>query len=122
MNYLDIRIKELMDEADAHLTRSSQPHGWLGLVRSMTRGRLGWTIWVIWIGQLLLFVAGVLAAIRFFQAADVLVALKYGLSAATLILLAVQIKLSIAPHMHTERTLRALKRIEILILAQNAKK
>jgi len=122
MSYLDIRIKELMDDADAHLTRSSQPHGWLGLVRSMTRGRLGWTIWVIWTAQLLLFVGAIYAAVVFFQASDVLVALKYGLSAATLAVLAVQIKLSIAPHMHTERTLRALKRIEILILAQNAKK
>lgn len=122
MTYLDIRIQELMDEADAHLTRSSQPLGWLGLVRSMARGRLGWTVWAIWIGQLLLFLGAIYAAVLFFRAEDVMVALKTGLSAATLAIVAVQIKMTIAPHMQAERILRALKRVEILILAQNAKK
>ncbi len=122
MNFLDIRIQELMDETDAHLLRSSQPHGWLGLIRSLRQGRLAWMFWVVWLAQLALFVIGIWAAVQFFQATEVLSAVKYGISAATLLLVALQIKLSIAPHMQTERLLRELKRVEILILAQNHKR
>jgi len=122
VSYLDIRIKELMSETDAHLLRASQPHGWLGIVRSIRRGRLAWTFWVVWITQLAMFVVAIWAAVRFFQATETLAALKYGLSAATLAVLAMQIKLGLAPHMHAERILRALKRVEILILARHEEK
>ncbi len=121
MDYLDIRIKELTSEAEEHLLRSSQPLGWLGLARRLFRGRLGWTVWANIATQIVAIVAGVWTAIEFFSATDVLTAVKFGLSSAVLILIAVQLKQSLIPHAQTERVLRALKRVEILILARDRK-
>jgi len=35
--------------------------------------------------------------------------------------MSLQLRVSLAPHLHTERVLRHLKRVEILILAQREK-
>ncbi|MCP3968985.1 MAG: hypothetical protein GY717_01420 [Rhodobacteraceae bacterium] len=118
MDYLDTRIGELTNETEEHLLRSSQPHGWLGLVRSMRQGRLAWVFWVIWIAQVALFVLAIVWGVKFFAATEVLPALKLGLSAATALIMATLIKVSLAPHIHAERILRELKRIEILVLAR----
>jgi len=118
MSYLDTRIGELTNESQEHLLRSSQPHGWLGLVRSMRHGKLSWVFWVTWISQLVLFVLAIWWCVKFFDATEVLPAIKYGLSGATALIVAMQIKVGLAPHMHAERILRELKRIEILILSQ----
>lgn len=118
MSYLDIRIQELLTETDAHLLRSSQPHGWMGTVRAMRQGKLAWVFWLTWVLQLGFLIIGIWAAFRFFQATEVLSALKWGLSATVLLLGGLQIKVGLAPHIHAERLLRELKRIEILILAR----
>jgi hypothetical protein len=118
MDYLDRRIQELMSERDAHLLRASQPHGWLGITRAMRTGKLAWLFWVTWILQLVFLVIGLWAAVRFYQAAEVLAAVKWGFTGAVFLLGGLQIKLSMAPHIHAERILRELKRVEILILAQ----
>ncbi len=122
MSYLDIRIQELMNETEEHLLRSSQPLGWRGLVRSMVKGRLGWTVWTNWVLQVIVIIGAVYAAIEFYNATDVLSAVKYGLTGAVLVVLAAMFKLSMTPHIQTERVLRALKRVEILILAQREQK
>lgn len=121
MSYLDTRITELMSETDAHLLRSSQPLGWLGLTRNLLRGRLGWTVWVNILTQVVFLGSAIWMALEFFAATEVLAALKYGLTAAVLAIVAVQFKMSLMPHVQTERVLRALKRVEILILSHGNK-
>jgi Family of unknown function (DUF6768) len=121
MSYLDTRIEELTTETEQHLLRSSQPHGWLGTARAMRSGRLAWIFWVSWVVQLVLFILSIIWGLGFFAATDALSALKYGLPSATALILAAQIKTSMAPHLHAERILRELKRIEILTLARRGK-
>lgn len=120
MDNLDLRIRELMSERDSHLLRASQPHGWLGIVKAMRQGKLAWLFWVTWLLQLAFFVVGIWAAVRFFQATEVLAALQWGLTGAVFLLAGLQVKLSMAAHIHAERVLREMKRIEILILARDA--
>ncbi|MFQ5439074.1 MAG: DUF6768 family protein [Paracoccaceae bacterium] len=122
MGYLDIRISELMSEQEEHLLRSSQQLGWLGLARSLFHGRLGWTVWINLALQLVLVLVAIWAAVKFFQASDVLLALKYGLSSAVLVVIVAQFKLSLMPHIQAERILRALKRVEIILLAHTNRK
>jgi hypothetical protein len=119
MNMLDIRISELSTETDAHLLRASQPHGWLGVVRDMRGSRLAGVFWVTWVAQLALFVLGIWWAVGFFRATEMLEALKLGLPAATALILAMQLKVGIGPHLHAERILREMKRLEIMVLARN---
>ena len=47
-------------------------------------------------------------------------ALKWGLSAATLALMATQLKLSLTPQMQADRIIRELKRIELMLARQKA--
>lgn len=118
MDYLDIRIQELLSPRDAHLLRASQPHGWMGIVRSMRQGKLAWLFWATWIAQLVFLILGVWAALNMFRAEETLEAVKWGFTGAVLLLGGLQIKLSMAPHIHAERVLRELKRVEILILSR----
>lgn len=115
MDYLDIRIQELTSETEAHLLRSSQPLGWMGLARSVFRGRLGWVVWINVILQIVAIIAAVYTAIEFFSETDVLAAVKYGMTSAVLVIIAAQFKLSLMPHVLAERVLRVLKRVEIRI-------
>lgn len=118
-SYLDIRITELLTETEAHLLRSTQPYGWQGLYRSMRRGRLKKVVRVIDLACILLLVAAIWTGTRFFGSADILPAMKYGISTSVLLLLSAMLKLSLMPHIQTERVLRQMKRIEILLLAKN---
>lgn len=54
-------------------------------------------------------------------ATEVMPALKYGLSTVVLVVVSAQMKLSLMPHIHAERIIRQMKRIEILLLAKNHK-
>lgn len=119
MSFLDIRINELMTETDAHLLRSTQPYGWRGLYRSMRSGRLRKVVWVIDCACIVMLLVALWAAYQFFIATDILAAVKYGMSATVLLIVAGQLKLSLMPHIQAERLIRQMKRIEILVLAKN---
>lgn len=117
MDYLDIRINELISKSEEHLLRSSQPHGFLGLSRSLRHGRVGWVGWLTGLMHLVLFVLAVRSGLAFFSATETADLVRHGLVAATSLIVAVQLLTAMSPHMHAERILRRLKRIEILILA-----
>lgn len=118
MDYLEKRIQELGSEHEAHLLRASQPWGWSGLLRATFRSRLGGATRVILLLQIVLLVISIWAAIQFFTATDTLAAVKYGITWAVLLIVANVYIVGLMPHLHTERVLRALKRVEILILAK----
>ncbi|MBL0947966.1 MAG: hypothetical protein IBJ06_07470 [Brevundimonas sp.] len=65
------------------------------------------------ITQTLLFIGGVWAAWRFFQATEALEALRWGLPSAVLILSSLMLKLAIWPVIHANRTIHALRRLEL---------
>ncbi len=121
MSFLDIRIEELLTETEAHLLRSTQPYGWQGLYRSMRRGRLKKVVRAIDLVCLLLLILAVWSGMRFFAATEVMPALKYGFVTTVLLIVSAQLKLSLMPHIHAERIIRQMKRIEILLLAKNHK-
>ncbi len=118
MDYLDTRIKELTTEQDEHLLRSSQPYGWPGLWRQMLGSRLGWSVRATLILVVLLVIAAIWTGVKFMAATDVLAALKYGLAFSTLVIIAVHLQIGMMPHVQSERVLRALKRVEILLLSR----
>ncbi|NML07699.1 hypothetical protein HHL13_18055 [Sphingomonas sp. G-3-2-10] len=67
------------------------------------------------LAQALLFAGGVWAAFGFFQAGDALAALRWGVPAATLLLMSLIIKMSMWPTLEANRVIRELKRIELQI-------
>jgi len=63
--------------------------------------------------QALTFVAGAYAAWMFFEAADTVTQLRWGLPSAVLLILSTMIKMSMWPEIHANRLMRELKRIEL---------
>ena len=110
MDDLDRRIAAAL--ADDPLTDPAEP-GFYPLAFSLFRGPQGWVAWVLMAVQTVMFLAAVWAGWHFFAATEVLAALKWGLTAATLAILATVIKLSMVPQMQANRVLLALRRLEL---------
>lgn len=116
MSGTDEQIKAGLSEQETEIMRMTEELGYFALVSGLFRGKLGWVSWVIMITQAIMFVAGVWAAWQFFAAVEVLAALKWGISAAVLLLMAAMMKMSFMPQIQADRVLRELKRVELLLL------
>ena len=62
-----------------------------------------------------LFVTGGWCAVSLFAAADVLSAVKWGISGTVLLLVAAMMKMSLMPVLQADRVIREVKRIELLL-------
>ncbi len=116
MPNIDELIKEALTEQESELIKSTEELGYFSLAFGLFRGKLGWVSWVIMLVQTVLFGLGVWAAWRFFGAVELLAAVKWGMSASVLILMAGMMKMSLMPQIQADRVLRELKRVELLIL------
>ena len=115
MSKLDQLIEEALRTEDRAILEATEEQGWFQLGRAQFRGKLGWVTWVVMIVQVALFVIGAYCAVQFFAAGDILLALKWGLPGAVLILMALQMKLSLMPQIQADRVLRELKRTQLLL-------
>ncbi len=116
MSNIDEQIKQALSEQESKLLEAAPEPGYFELAFGLFRGRLGWISWLVMVVQATAFVFGVWFAFRLFASTDVLEAVKYGFSAAVLILVALQVKLSLMPQMQADRVLREIKRLELLLL------
>jgi hypothetical protein len=120
MNKLDRLIEEALQDQDRDILNQTEELGYFALGLSQFSGKLGWVTWVLMIAQTAMFIAAVWCGVYFFAATETLPALKWGLSSATLALMATQLKLSLMPQMQADRILRELKRVELMLARQNS--
>ncbi|TVR08879.1 MAG: hypothetical protein EA385_08790 [Salinarimonadaceae bacterium] len=118
MDELDRRIAAALAEDDLGLPVDAREPGFFSLAFSTMRGPQGWVTWVLMIVQTVMFLAAVWAGWNFYVAADALPAIKWGLTAATLAILATQLKLALVPQMQANRVILALRRLELRLAAQ----
>ncbi|MGJ8571342.1 MAG: DUF6768 family protein [Hoeflea sp.] len=118
MSKLDQLIEEALSDQDKEIMHETRELGWFALGASQFTGKLGWVSWVLMITQAVLFLLAVWTGWQFFSSADVLTALKWGLSAATLMIVATILKTSLMPQMQADRIMRELKRVELLIASR----
>ena len=98
MTQADDRIDAaLRAEEQRLLAQIGEEPPFFSQVFGLFRTRNSWVNWILMIAQTGLFVAGVYAGWRFFEAATVLDALHWGLPSAVLVLMALIIKLSMWP-------------------------
>ena len=114
MRDLDKMIDEALGEEESELLRriGGEPNI-LERALGMFGAGVEWMAALMMVIQTLLFIAGVWAAWMFFEAADPVTQLRWGLPAAVLLLMSLMIKLSVAPAIHHNRIMRELKRIEL---------
>jgi hypothetical protein len=120
MSKLDDLIEEALSDQDKEILNQTRELGWFALGASQFTGKLGWVFWLMMIVQMTLFLLAIWAGWRFFEATEMLVALKWGLSSATLVIVATILKASLMPQMQADRILRELKRVELMIAHRNS--
>ncbi len=118
MEKLDEMIKQVLDREDQRIIEQTEELGWFSLGLSQFRGKHGWLVWCITIIQSILFFVGIWFIVRFFQATDVLVALKWGLSGAVFWIVGFSMKMSLMPIMQADRVIRELKRVELMLASR----
>ena len=85
---------------------------------SIFQGGAAWVNYVMMIAQTGLFIAGVFAGWRFYEATDPVSALQWGLPSAVMLVMSLMIKLALWPVLQTNRVLLALKRLELISTGQ----
>lgn len=100
------------------LRRIGEDPGHIQQTLTLFSGRSGWVSLVLMIVQTAAFVAAMWTGWRFFQAAVVLEALRWGLPSAVLLIVSLMIKLALWQPMQTNRLLAAIKRLELLLAAR----
>lgn len=117
MTHTDEKIDAALTAEERDLLRriGEEPPGHIEQLTGLLGERDGWVSLVLLLAQSTLFVGGVWAGWNFFQADDALTALHWGLPSATLILMALMLKLALWPAMHAHRLRLAVKRLELLL-------
>lgn len=118
MDKLDKLIKEALENEDAVIIGDPERMGYFALGLKQFSGNMGWVTWVIMIVQTVMFIVSVWMAFKFFAATDLLIALKWGLSSAVLMIMGLNLKLSLVPQMQADRVIEEIKRAELILLSR----
>lgn len=115
MRDLDQVIDEALDAEERELLRTLDEPGFFSQAFGVFRGPTGWMSMVMMFWQAVMFIAGVWAAWRFFEATDTVTQLRWGLPATILLIFAAMLKMALIPRMESNRLLRELKRVELQV-------
>jgi hypothetical protein len=115
MQDIDRTIDEALVAEERELLRSLDEQGFFAQAIGVFAGPTGWVSGVMMAVQAVLFVAGVWAGWNFFNAAEPVSQLRWGLPSAVLLILATMLKMALVPRMESNRLMRELKRIELQI-------
>lgn len=114
MQDIDRMIEEALDGEEQALFRDTATEpGFFAQAFGLLGGPNGWVNVVMVVVQAALFVAGLWAGWRFFEADNALSALHWGLPAAVLVLMSLIIKLGMMPELQANRLIRELKRLQL---------
>ena len=122
MPNLDELIEAALEDEERELLRSiGEKPGFVERALGMFGAGVKWMVAFMMVGQTLLFIAGVWAAWNFFEAAEPVTQLRWGLPAAVLLLASLSVKLAVAPPIHANRIMSELKRIELQLARASRK-
>ena len=114
MTDIDRMIEEaLQGEEQALFRETAREPGFFAQAFGLLGGPNGWVNVLMVVIQAALFVSGVWAGWRFFEAETALSALHWGLPAAVLVLASLIIKLGMMPEIQANRLMRELKRQQL---------
>ena len=114
MQDIDRMIEEALDgEEQALFRETAREPGFFAQAFGLLGGPNGWVNVVMVVVQAALFVGGLWAGWRFFEAETALSALHWGLPAAVLVLMSLIIKLGMMPELQANRLMRELKRLQL---------
>lgn len=113
---LDNEIDAALEAEERDLLRSiGEEPGFFSQALGLFGDRTEWINWVLMAVQTVLFVIAVWSGWQFFEADNVLEALRWGLPSAVLALMALMLKLALWPTMQANRVIREVKRLELIV-------
>lgn len=118
MHVLDQRIAAALGAEDRRLFEELRDPGFLLSAIGIFADREGWAPRAIYASVVVMFLAGLWTGWHFLAATDVLDALHWGLPSAVLLVAAVVVKVALMPRIEAARLLRAIERLELLLLAR----
>ncbi len=118
MDKFDTLISEALSAEDKVLVDEMRDPDIFTLGYGLFRGPNGWLGFVMFFVVLAFFLAALWCGWHFYAASELIAALKWGLSAATLMIVATQLKMALIPQMQADRVIRALRRLELIALGQ----
>lgn len=118
MRLLDQKIAETLGPDDRRLFEDLRDPGFLHTALGIFSGRDSWPARAIYVSVVVMFLAGLWTGWHFLSATDPLSALHWGLPSAVLMVMAVVVKVALMPRIEAERLLRAIERLELLLLAR----
>jgi hypothetical protein len=113
MTRTDDRISAALSAADERLLQEMEEPAFFWQVLGLYRGRNAWVTAVVMLVHTVMFVVAMYCAWRFFQAGEVLAALKWGLPAVALAVVAAQMRMMVMTQLQVDRVLTALRRAEL---------
>ena len=115
MSDLDKMIESTLNEEDrTFFARLEREPGYLGQVGGLLSGPLGWVNLLLMVVQAVLFFGGAWCAWQFFQTTEVIMALRWGLSATVLMIVGTVLKIAtLWPSLQANRVMREIKRLEL---------
>ncbi|MBU2397653.1 MAG: hypothetical protein KKB87_09445 [Alphaproteobacteria bacterium] len=114
MQDIDRMIEDALDgEEQALFRETDREPGFFEQAFGLLGGPNGWVNVVMMTVQAALFIAGLWAGWRFFEAETPLSALHWGLPAAVLVLASLIVKTAMMPEMQANRLMRELKRLQL---------
>jgi Family of unknown function (DUF6768) len=116
MSDIDKLIDETLSAEDRDLlNRYGGELGFFAEAMSAFRGPRAWVFWLVNTVQALLFFLGLYLAWRFFQSQDVIIALRFGLSALLSFLMGAVLKMGMGMMIESNRVIREVKRLELQV-------
>lgn len=114
MQDIDRMIEEALEGEEQTLFReTAREPGFFEQAFGLLGGPNGWVNVIMMVVQAALFIAGIWAGWRFFEAETALSALHWGLPAAVLVLAALIVKTAMMPQLQANRLMRELKRQQL---------
>lgn len=118
MNKLDEMIAEALSEEDREIVAETQEQGLFQLLAGQYQGRNAWVNWLNTVG---LFAYGALAlwsALKFFTAAEATALIFWGVLLTIAIVAVAALKLYMLNKVESDRVIRELKRVELMLAAR----
>jgi hypothetical protein len=114
MSDTDEMIEEAVSAEERELLRRiGEEPSYVEQALGLFRGATGWVNMVLMLAQGAAFLAGAWAAWYFFASEDVLMALRWGLPAAVLLLMSLIMKMALWPTIHLNRVLKEVKFVQL---------
>ena len=118
MDKLDRMIAEALAEEDRAIVEATNERGVFAELAAQLTGHNAWVKWVTYLYITVFVALFIWATWQFFAATDALVALKWGLGAVVAVLFVSVLKLYLLTEIQTDRVVRELKRVELMLAAR----